>query len=76
MSTTRVADMTLDELLKIVREDLHNIVHLEVTEVLEQQSGVARPKMRLTLDDFPVDDVGPWPEGLTFRREEMYDDNI
>ena len=24
--------------------------------------------------DFPVDDVGPWPEGLSLRREDMYDD--
>lgn len=27
-----------------------------------------------TLDDFPVDDLGPWPEGLSLRREDMYDD--
>jgi hypothetical protein len=25
-----------------------------------------------TLDDFPVDDYGPWPEGLSLRREDMY----
>ena len=24
--------------------------------------------------DFPVDDVGPWPEGLSLRREDMYED--
>jgi len=24
--------------------------------------------------DFPVDDVGPWPEGLSLRREDKYDD--
>jgi hypothetical protein len=24
--------------------------------------------------DFPVHDVGPWPEGLSLRREDMYDD--
>ena len=22
--------------------------------------------------DFPVDDLGPWPEGLSLRREDMY----
>ena len=22
--------------------------------------------------DFPVDDPGPWPEGLSLRREDMY----
>jgi hypothetical protein len=24
--------------------------------------------------DFPVDDLGPWPEGLSLRREDMYGD--
>ena len=24
--------------------------------------------------DFPVDDWGPWPEGLSLRREDMYGD--
>ena len=24
--------------------------------------------------DFPVDDVGPWPENLSLRREDMYDE--
>jgi hypothetical protein len=26
------------------------------------------------LDDFPVIDLGPWPENLSLRREDMYDD--
>ena len=26
------------------------------------------------LHDFPVDDLGPWPQNLTLRREEMYDE--
>ena len=26
-----------------------------------------------SLDDFPVHDSGPWPEGLSLRREDMYD---
>ncbi len=25
--------------------------------------------------DFPVDDLGPWPEGLGLRREDMYGDD-
>ncbi len=25
--------------------------------------------------DFPVDDPGPWSEGLSLRREDMYGDN-
>ena len=25
--------------------------------------------------DFPVDDLGPWPEGLSLHRENMYGDD-
>lgn len=25
--------------------------------------------------DFPVDDLGPWPEELSLRREDMYGDD-
>ena len=25
--------------------------------------------------DFPVDNMGPWPEGLSLRREELYGDD-
>ena len=25
--------------------------------------------------DFPVDDLGPWPERLSLRREDMYGDD-
>ncbi len=31
----------------------------------------ANGKRRQPLD-FPVDDIGPWPEGLSLRREDMY----
>jgi len=27
------------------------------------------------LADFPVDNLGEWPEGLSLRREEMYGDD-
>lgn len=30
------------------------------------------PSEARVLDDFPVDDYGPWPEGLSLRREDMY----
>lgn len=25
--------------------------------------------------DFPVDDLGPWPDGFSLRREDMYGDD-
>lgn len=41
----------------------------------------ARTRLRKTTEpgnkellDFPVDDLGPWPEGLSLQREEMYGD--
>jgi hypothetical protein len=30
------------------------------------------PSESRSLDDFPVDDNGPWPEGLSLRREDIY----
>lgn len=30
------------------------------------------PSESRSLDDFPVDDYGLWPEGLSLRREDMY----
>ncbi len=32
------------------------------------------PRMEPVLDDFPVHDLGPWPDGLSLRREDMYDE--
>ena len=29
------------------------------------------PSETRSLDDFPVDDYGPWPEGLSLRREDI-----
>ena len=39
--------------------------------VVEEQPD-DRPAMPLA--DFPVDDYGPWPEGLSLRREDFYDE--
>jgi hypothetical protein len=33
------------------------------------------PARRASVFDFPVIDVGPWPEGLSLRREDMYGDD-
>jgi hypothetical protein len=42
------------------------------TEVAPGQSTSGPPK-RLT-EGWPVHDVGPWPEGFTASREQIYDD--
>jgi hypothetical protein len=31
--------------------------------------------LKSDLSDFPVHDVGPWPEGLSLRREDLYGDD-
>lgn len=35
----------------------------------EPEAKIERPPL-----DFPVRDWGPWPDNLSLRREEMYDD--
>lgn len=37
-----------------------------------EETPTSRPVQ--TLDDFPVYDLGPWPDGLSLGREDMYDD--
>lgn len=32
-------------------------------------------KKPFNVDDLPTVDLGPWPEGLSLRREDMYDDD-
>ena len=43
----------------------------QVTLVIDDQP--IRPKSDFS--NFPVHDVGPWPEGLSLRREDMYGDD-
>jgi hypothetical protein len=38
--------------------------------VIDDRPGT--PPAPVSLDDFPVDDYGPWPEGLSLRREDLY----
>jgi hypothetical protein len=35
---------------------------------------VPEPKRKRRRLDLPLHDCGPWPEGFTVRREEIYDD--
>jgi hypothetical protein len=39
--------------------------------VVLQERDEAAPR-RSILEGFPVDDLGPWPEGLSLRRGEIY----
>ena len=44
--------------------------HRVVVVIDEQPAERHRPGLL----DFPVDDLGPWPDNLSLRREEMYDE--
>ncbi len=65
----RVAEMTVDELREMLRELVQAAVKTALHETTVYPKG-KRPPL-----DFPVNDLGPWPAGLTFRREEMYGDD-
>ncbi len=45
--------------------------HRVVVVIEEQPISEKRPPL-----DFPVVDVGPWPENLSLRREDLYDDEF
>ena len=52
----------------------------EYTATIEVPAGHGRPARQLpTLpfdaDALPVHDLGPWPEGLSLRREDLYGDD-
>ena len=42
--------------------------------VVDQNGDTSKSSTRQRIN-IPIDDVGPWPEKLTLRREDMYDDD-
>ena len=70
MNTTRITDLTVDELMEKLRE----LVREAVREALAEGDPKPNKTKREPLD-LPVLDVGPWPEKLSLRREDMYDDD-
>jgi len=66
--TDRVANLTVDELRAIIREEIER-----ATRIAPQVAD--RTLVTSDLSDFPQDDLGSWPEGITLRREEIYDDD-
>ena len=69
--TKRVADLTVEELLSLWDDEVKTIVQRAV-ENQTYVAGTNNPRPPLYL---PVDDLGPWPEGLSLRREDMYGDD-
>ena len=69
MSTNRVADLTFEELRAIIRQEI-------VQAGLQAVPIDTEDDMSLygDLSDFPVDDLGPWPDNLALNRDDFYDD--
>jgi hypothetical protein len=66
--SARVADLTVEELTKLVRQAVREAL-------LETQPAPPSPPGKRPPLDLPVDNVGPWPEGLSLRREDWYGDD-
>ncbi len=46
-----------------------------VSVVLPERPSRQFPTLPFNVDALPARDLGPWPEGLSLRREEMYGDD-
>jgi hypothetical protein len=47
----------------------------EVTIALAPSPTLATPAKKFRIEDLPKHDLGPWPEGLSLRRKNIYDDD-
>lgn len=47
----------------------------DFVDFLRERTAARKSTTGKELLDFPVDDLGPWPEGLSLRREDMYGDD-
>lgn len=47
----------------------------EAAITMHDQPARQLPTLPFDVDALPVHDLGPWPEGLSLRREDMYGDD-
>ena len=48
----------------------------EVTITVAPPAANREPKKKpFNIDDLPSHDLGPWPDGLSLRREDIYDED-
>lgn len=47
----------------------------DFVDFLRERSAASKSSTTNEPLDFPVDDLGPWPDGLSLRREDMYGDD-
>jgi hypothetical protein len=47
----------------------------EITITVTPSRARRRPRKSFDVNDLPEHDLGPWPEGLSLRREDLYDED-
>ena len=47
----------------------------EVTIIVASGAARPRPGERFDVETLPTHDLGPWPKGLSLRREAIYDED-
>lgn len=47
----------------------------DFVDFLRERVATHKISAKKELMDFPVDDLGPWPDGLSLRREDIYGDD-
>ncbi len=70
MNSTRVSDLTVDELMALLEAIVREAVRQAFTDTPALSATGHRPPLNL-----PVMDVGPWPKGLDLSREALYGDD-
>ena len=77
MAGNRVSELTVDELWESLRDKMQTLIRDELRKALDEMRPEVEPAYRVEAPrlNLPVIDLGPWPEGLTLRREEMYGDD-
>ncbi len=74
MNTSRPVQALIEKITSLPAEriaEVEDFVDFLRDRVLRRGSAVTDNKPL----DFPVDHLGKWPEGLSLRREELYDDD-
>lgn len=74
MNTSHVVQALVEKITSLPAEriaEVEDFVDFLRDRVLRRRSAVTGNEPL----DFPVDYLGKWPEGLSLRREDMYDDD-
>jgi len=71
---TRVAELTVEELIALLKHEMQDAVRAAVREVMAEDQKSRGDQTAIL--DIPSLDVGDWPPGLTLlSREDMYGDD-